>query len=184
MNTTDTATGTYQGKTAAEWRAEAAAAYKAREASWDRSDTDGCLSQWASGLTGQENGLRAQLAEQNGLTQVCAVFDLDGNLVPTVHGWGEYGEYFAILDNEERGCRRFFSPSKAKKEETARRNNAAKGFYIGLVKVPGKTKICGGGTGLAGAASCYAAIVPANRTDKGTQMVTAEHVVEVINNGQ
>lgn len=176
--------GTYQGKTADQWRAEAREMMAKREESWERSDTDGFLSQWALGSLSQDYSLCAQLAEADGLTDVCALFDLDGNLVPSVHGWGQYGEYFAVLDNDERGCRRFFNPSQARNEATARKNNAAKGFYVGTVKVPGKVAMLGGGTGLSGCASSYNAIVPCNRTDNGTVMVADEHVAEVIDNGK
>ena len=178
-----TKAGTYEGKTAAEWRAESAAMFAKREESYERSDTDGFLSQWALGSLSQDYTLRAQLAEANGLTEVCALFDLDGQLVPSIHGWGEYGEYFAVLDNDERGCRRFFNPSKARNEETARKNNAAKGFYIGTVKTQGKVKMLGGGTGLSGCASSYNAIVPQTLSDNGGTLITDEQVVEIIDNG-
>lgn len=181
--TLTTEAGTYEGKTAAEWRAESAAMFAKREESWERSDTDGFLSQWALGSLSQDYTLRAQLAEQNGLTEVCALFDLDGELVPSIHGWGEYGEYFAVLDNDERGCRRFFNPSKARNPETARKNNAAKGFYIGTVKTQGKVKMLGGGTGLSGCASAYNAIVPMTLAEGGGTLITAEQVVEIVDNG-
>src|SRR5688572_6000895 len=45
---TDEAKPTYRGKTADQWRAEAKDCRKAREDSWERSDTDGFLSQAAS----------------------------------------------------------------------------------------------------------------------------------------
>lgn len=178
-----TEAGTYEGKTAAEWRAESAEMFAKREESYDRCDTDGFLSQWALGSLSQDYSLRAQLAEANGLTEVCALFDLDGELVPSVHGWGEYGEYFAVLDNDERGCRRFFNPSKARNEETARKNNAAKGFYIGRVKTQGKVKMLGGGKGLSGCASSYNAIVAQTLGENGGTLITAEQVVEVVDNG-
>lgn len=175
--------GTYKGKTAAEWRAESAEMFAKREESYDRCDTDGFVSQWALGSLSQDYSLRAQLAEANGLTETRALFDLDGQLVPAVHGWGEYGEYFMIMDNDERGCRRFFNPSKARKDETARANNAAKGFYVGTVKVEGQVKMLGGGKGLSGAASSYNAIVPAAMGPNGGVIVDIETVVEIVDNG-
>lgn len=177
MTATQT-TGTYNGKTADDYREMAREFFAAREASWERSDSDGFLSQWASGLTAQKYTLSAQLAEANGVTDARALFDLDGNLVPAIHGFGQYGEYFVVLDNEERGCRRFFNPSYARNEATARKNNAAKGFYVGRAMVPAKVEIVGSGTGLSGAASCYPAIVPARKE------VSAETVVEIIDNGR
>lgn len=181
MTTATTTTGTYQGKTADQWRAEAAAENARRNESWERSDTDGFISQWAHQMGEGENHLKARLAEQNGMTETDALFDLDGNLIPTVHGYGEYGAYFLILDAEgnkdtTQGRNGFFSPSKAQNADVARKNNAAKGFYVGTVRVAATTKIVGGGKGLAGAATCYPAIVPAS------QMVTAD-TAEIIDNG-
>jgi hypothetical protein len=178
MTTTATAPGTYNGKTADEYRELARKFYAARQESWERSDTDGFVSQWASGLTAQQYSLSAQLADADGATEACALFDLEGNLVPSVHGWGEYGEYFIVLDNDERGCRRFFNPSKARNEATARKNNAAKGFYVGTATVPAKVEIVGGGTGLSGAASCYVAIIPARKE------VSADTVISITDNGR
>jgi hypothetical protein len=178
MNTTATTAGTYNGKTADDYRAESAKFFAARESSWDRCDTDGFVSQWASGLTAHKYLLSAQLADANGATDVRALFDLDGNLVPSIHGWGQYGEYFIVLDNEERGCRRFFNPSGARNEATAIKNNAAKGFYVGRAMVPGKVEIVGGGTGLSGAANCYPAIIPARNE------VSGETVIEIVDNGR
>lgn len=179
-----TEAGTYKGKTAAEWRAEAKTFYQAREESWERSDSDGFVSQWASGLTAQQYSESARLAEANGITEYVALFDLNGELIPTLRGYGDYGVYFTILDNDERGCKRFFNPSKAKNPETARKNNAAKGFYVGTVKMAGKVEILGGGKGLGGAANCYVLTVPQTRNDNGTVIITAEHVIEIVDNGQ
>jgi hypothetical protein len=179
MNTaTITETGTYKGRTAEQWRAESREMFAKREESYQRSDTDGFLSQWALGSLSQQYSLCAQLAEANGLTETRALFDLDGNLVPSIHGHGEYGEYFAVLDNDERGCRRFFNPSKARNDQIARRNDAAKGFYVGLVKVAGKVELLGSGKGLSGCASAYNAIIPARGE------ISTETVVEIIDNGQ
>ncbi len=175
---TATTAGTYNGKTAEEYREMARTFFAAREASWDRSDSDGFLSQWASGLTAQKYTLSAQLADADGVTDVRALFDMDGNLVPSVHGFSQYGEYFIVLDHETRGCRRFFNPSGARDETIARRNNAAKGFYVGRAMVPGKVEIVGGGTGLSGAARCYTAIIPARNE------VTADTVTDIIDNGR
>lgn len=185
MTATATQTaGTYEGKTADQWRAEAAEMMAKREESWERSDTDGFLSQWALGSLAEDYRLRAQLADADGTTEVPALFDLEGNLVPSVHGWGQYGEYFAVLDNEERGCRRFFNPSRARNEDTARKNNAAKGFYIGTVRTAAKVKMIGGGTGLSGCATARNVIVAQTYSDNDTTLITAEQVVEIIDNGR
>lgn len=176
--TTTTQAGTYQGKTAEQWRAEAAEANARRNESWDRCDTDGFVSQWAHQMHEGENNLKARLAEQNGMTEVSALFDLDGNLISALHGFGQFGEYFMILDAEgnkdaTQARNGFFSPSQARNEATARKNNAAKGFYVGSALVPATTKIVGGGKGLAGAATCYPSIVPVRPVvDAATAVIT------------
>lgn len=178
MTTTTAAqTGTFEGKTAAEWRALSVRSHEARNESWDRCDTDGFLSQWAHGLTATENEYRAQLAETDGKCDVQAAFDLDGNLLRALHGWSDYGEYFMIKDADGNKIE-FFSPSQARSETTARRNNAKKGYYVGTVRVPATVKIMGGGTGLAGAANCYAMIVPASKE------IIPSADVEIVDNGQ
>lgn len=181
MTTATTTTGTYQGKTADQWREEAAESNRRRNESWDRCDTDGFVSQWAHQMGEGENHLKAQLAEQNGMTETRALFDLDGNLIPAVHGWSDFGEYFIILDAEgnkdiTRGRKGFFNPSQAEDDDKARAADAKKGFFVGTVRVPAITKIVGGGKGLAGAASCYPAIVPASKT------ITAD-TAEIVDNG-
>lgn len=179
MTATLTATGTYKGKTADEWRALAQQRRDASRESFERSDTDGFLSQWALDMTARQYDLSAQLADTDGLTEVEALFDLDGNLVNAYHGWGRYGDYWMILDASGTKTGEYFNPSKARSDTAARKNNAAKGYYVGTAKVPGKATIVSGGTGLSGAASSYAAIVAA---DQGN--VTKETVVQVVDNGR
>jgi hypothetical protein len=53
-------------KTADQWRAEAQKQEDARRESFDRCDTDGFLSQWASGITAQVYEMKAQIAENGG----------------------------------------------------------------------------------------------------------------------
>jgi hypothetical protein len=181
---TITETGTFEGRTAAEWREMAADSARRSFESFERCDTDGFLSQWALDSSAEGYRMRAQLAETGGTTRARALFDLDGNLIPSVHGWGQYGEYFAVLDNEERGWSRFVKPSQARSEETERKNNAAKGFYVGYVTTAAKVVMIGSGTGLSGCASARNAIVPQTySTDKDTTLITAEQVVEIIDNG-
>lgn len=161
-------TGTYQGKTADEWRAMSRESYRAKEDSWDRSDTDGFMSQWASGITGLENEYKAQLAERGAWVEVSALFDLDGNLIEAQHGWSDFGEYYRIL-----ATGKFVNPSQARNPETARKNNAKKGFYEGTVKVAAVVDIRGGSI-----TSVNAGIFPVSNK------VTAESVIEIVDNGQ
>lgn len=179
MQTTTTTieTGTFEGKTAAEWRAEAAERNRRRYESQRDSDTDGYVSQWAHSMLEGEYNLKAQLAESNGTMEVAALFDLDGNLVNAVHDWNQYGEYWMVIDLNGRAVS-FFNPSQAKSETTQIKNNAKKGYFVGRAKVAATAKIVGGGTGLAGAASCYPAIVPVEKE------VSIETVLEIVDNGK
>lgn len=86
-------------KTAAEYRALAAGNHKNAEDSFDRCDTDGFLSQWASGVVAREYEYLADLAEAGGIATVTVLADLDGNEInakpiPTKHGTA-----WAILDD-------------------------------------------------------------------------------------
>lgn len=66
---------------ATEERRLAAEAESARQESYERSDTDGFVSQWASGLTAQKHRLQAELAESGGKTEASALFDTNGNII-------------------------------------------------------------------------------------------------------
>lgn len=146
--------------------------------SFDRCDTDGCMSQWASGITAREYELKATLAENGAVTQTAAVFDLDGNLVPAVWVEGTYGWSWMLLDADGRrdpslGKRGFFSPSQAAKDATRIANNAKKGFYEGLVEVEAVVDTRGGNI-----MAVHAGIFPATRE------ITPASVIAVIDNGQ
>lgn len=73
---------TAENKAAAEvLRAKALAQRQAKEESFDRSDTDGFLSQWAHGLCAQRDDLQAIVVENGGRSSFPALFDLQGRLV-------------------------------------------------------------------------------------------------------
>jgi hypothetical protein len=154
-------TGTYEGRTAAEWREASAASYRAREESWERSDTDGFVSQWASGLTGQLNEAKAILAENDGMTETRALFNLDGTVASVHNGWGQYGEWWLLNDESAaRFGKKFFAPSKANTAEKRYNADKKKGFTIGTVCVKGYATTAGGGKGMSGATGVYVATFP------------------------
>ena len=148
-----------QTLTADQHRAAAARAHQDAADSFERCDTDGFLSQWASGLTARKHEAEAELIENGGMVETAALFDLDGNVISTHHGytrnqWGRESEWWRTPDG------RFLTPSRAQTWQARERNNKAKGFTIGTVKVRGYVTIAGGGQGLGGAASCYVATFP------------------------
>lgn len=127
----------FEGHTAAEWRQMATDAVKRSQESWERSDTDGFLSQWASDTMARRYNTIADVADNNGMIEVMAAFTLDGTFASADMREGQYGAYFLIPDAvaKETGTR-FFSPSNARKEKTRKANNAKKGFTTGTVRIP------------------------------------------------
>lgn len=165
--TVKTATGTYQGKTAAEWREMSRSQYESARESFERCDTDGFLSQAASDSLARKYEYAAELAENGGVMETSAVFDLDGNLIPAKLVNGQYGSAWMLLDGNG-DCAGWFNPSFARKDATRIRNNAAKGFYEGTVKVEAKADTQGWNAG----------IYPAY------DEITAETVLEIVDNGR
>lgn len=147
--------------TPAELRAEAQRADQAAADSFERSDTDGFLSQWASSITARKLRAQAELAEAGGLTETSALFNLDGTVASTHQGEGQWGPYWVLNDAAaERYGKRFYSPSRARSMATRRANNRRKGFTVGRVSVRGYVTITGSGTGMSGAASAYVTTLP------------------------
>jgi len=127
-------TAVYEGRTAEEWRAMATGNHKRAAESFDRCDTDGFLSQWAATTVAREYELKAELAEQGGVDTFRALFDLEGNRVYAHQVETQFGTSWRLFDKDTQETVGWFSESKAQKEETARKNNAKKGFYVGTVK--------------------------------------------------
>lgn len=147
--------------TATEHREVAAAHEKEAAASFERCDTDGFLSQWASGITASKHRAEADLADNDGLIECLALFDTEGNVVSTHQGFGQYGEYWVLNDEAaEKYGKRFFSPSEAQKPGVAYARDRAKGFVFGYVSVRGYVTVKGGGTGLGGALGVFVTTLP------------------------
>lgn len=70
--------------TATEWRQRAGDSRRSSQESWERSDTDGFLSQWASDLYAQLYEAKARIAEANGTATFPALFDQNGARLPAV----------------------------------------------------------------------------------------------------
>jgi hypothetical protein len=65
----------------AEFKAEAAAHYAAKEESFQSCDTDGFVSQWAHGIMGNVAALNAQIAADGGVYPFPVLVNLDGQPV-------------------------------------------------------------------------------------------------------
>jgi hypothetical protein len=165
--------------TAAQLREKAATQDAAAEESFERSDTDGFLSQWAGNLTARKYRLQADIEEQGGRAEFPALFTIDGQLVAAKLIDTQYGTAWALLESDDPSSKFvcFVSRSNARKAATRNANLAKKGYSEGAVLAAAKADIGGSGTGLAGAASCY---VYTKRIDGGfsreVQIVRTEQV--------
>lgn len=86
-------------RTAEEFRAMARGSESKCEESFDRCDTDGFLSQWAHQANARQYRIAAQLAEQGGMEDFPALFDLDGNIVPAKIVHTKFGSKWLVLDS-------------------------------------------------------------------------------------
>ncbi|KAA9379666.1 hypothetical protein F5972_08415 [Microbispora cellulosiformans] len=164
-------TATATATTAEELRAQAAAEDAKAQRSYEDCDTDGFVSQWAHGVVAQELRLQASIEEAGGKALFPALFDTAGRLVPAKLMSGQWGVYFALLDERGRITGTWFTPSKAQDAKRARANDARKGYYVGYVMAPAQAEIRGTST-----VSCAAYAV---RTDGGYSPEA-----EVVDNGQ
>lgn len=87
-------------KTPDELRAEAAAHDASAQESFDRCDTDGFLSQWASGITAQLKRRQADLLDAGGKAEFPALFK-DGQLVAAKVIQTRYGAKFGVLASDD-----------------------------------------------------------------------------------
>lgn len=135
--------------TAAELREAAAAKQSEAYESFERCDTDGFLSQWASGLTAQQLLRQAYIADNGGMAEFLCLFTLTGEWVPAKSITTRYGTRWMVLDSDGNATGQFLPYLPAR-----RRTLADKGFVEGLALWPARAVLMGnGGTGLSGAAS-------------------------------
>lgn len=153
----NTASHTYEGKTATEWREEAHKQAAAKEESFERCDTDGFLTQWSHGIHDQLYRLKAQLAENDGMTDGWVLVDVKTNRVLMAKQiLTRRGDLCWLLnDNEfEKYGRRFLPVNYEGKS----RVHKSLGITEKKVRMRGYAKIVGYGKGLSG--NAWAAIVP------------------------
>jgi hypothetical protein len=141
--------------------------------SFERCDTDGYLSQWASQVTARELRAKADLAEAGGRWEFPALFNLDGEQVPAKLVQTRYGLSWMLLDAEGR-CAGWFNRSKAQDEAKAKAANERKGYRIGRVRADAVVVMEEGG-----AWQLYPVIVPRSRDD-----VAFGRNVEIVDNGR
>lgn len=127
MTATTTAPGTFRGKTADEWRATMRRHHSDAADSFERCDTDGFLSQWASGVNAAHAETCAELADANGRATFPALFDLNGNHVPARQVPTRYG----VSWRTETG---WHNPSEAKSGARRHAADTRKGLVMGTIE--------------------------------------------------
>lgn len=149
--------------------------------SWERSDTDGSLTQWSSSMTAELERTRAEIASNGGTAEFPALFDTEGNLVPAKRVRTQYGMAWGLLsdpDDPRSSFTGWVNESQASTPEKRAKALERKGYRIGRVKAPAGAELDApqGATGLSGATSVY---VKTYRRDGGFSKD-----VEVVHNGQ
>lgn len=159
---------------------------RAREAaqhaadSWERSDTDGFLSQHANSLSAQQHRLQAEIDDAEGLSSFPALADTDGNLVPAKLVHTRYGSAWGLLsdpDDPQSQFTGFVNTSKAATPEKRAAALAGKGYQVVTVRAPARAVLAGGGQGLGGMLGVHAAVVRADGGFSRTAEIVHEHDV-------
>jgi hypothetical protein len=128
-------------------RQEAAKHRQDREDSFERSDTDGFLSQWASGLSAQLKDAQAQIEENDGMADHRGLFrKSDGKRIRAKIIDSRYGRCWAICGADGEFTGQFFPTG-----ENSRKQKAA-GLYEDWEQAPSWAKFGGSGYGLSGQA--------------------------------
>jgi len=155
-----------QEATAEFWQAEAereteraAEALQREQESFERSDTDGFLSQWASGITARLHEVRAEIARNGGKAQFVALFTLAGERVRARVIRSRYGLCWMLLNDKDKATGEF-ALYRPRNPLTL----AKKGYREDLEWAPAAACLAApkGAKGLGGAASVYVKVF---RTD-------------------
>jgi hypothetical protein len=147
------------GRTACEWEQLAQAAelsaqrsHEASRESWERSDTDGFLSQWASDSMAREYHAKANWARHHGYTTETALLLLDGTVAAVGVRDGQFGSYYLVTPEAQAKlglAKPFVTTSKARDYGKQIAANAKKGVKVGRVRVPGSAPKLRGSNALA-----------------------------------
>lgn len=123
--------------------------------SWERSDTDGFLSQWASGINAQLANAQARIVDNGGVAQFPALFTVDGEFVPARPIESKYGTRWMVLDTAGKATGEFL-PYFPKRRDTL----AKRGYVEGFVTRPAWARCEGSGRGLSGLCSVRVVAFP------------------------
>lgn len=125
-------------KGAEKLRQEAAHSIKLAQESYERSDTAGFMSQWASNSVADKNRLKAEIAENNGKSTFRALFDLKGNYVAAKEVNTRYGWAWGIFEDPENpeNFSGFVNESKSKDDSKKAALLLKKGYTMGRIMAP------------------------------------------------
>jgi hypothetical protein len=124
--------------------------------SWERSDTDGFLSQWANDISARMYRLQAEIADAGGKSTFTGLYYGDRRVkakkIETRFGW------CWLLDGAEAAIfgRKFIPIAPYEGVSRVQKNL---GLHEALELAPAKAKIGGSGTGLSGCANAFVEVV-------------------------
>lgn len=98
-------------KTAADYTAAAQADRAASQASFDRSDTDGCLSQWAHDTSARLNDRKAEITAAGRRAEFVGLYTTDGRRVAARKITNDWGTSWLLRDDEATTYGRRFIPT-------------------------------------------------------------------------
>lgn len=129
-----------------------------REDSFQRSDTDGFLTQWACQITANRARKAAEVARRGGLDCHPGLFRAsDGKRIRAKLIDGKFGACWAVCDREGKFTGKFISDNRGPRAALAKLGLVVCGEYV-----PSRANIRGTGTGLSG--NAWACV---ERTDGG-----------------
>lgn len=133
---------------AAHWTAAELHSANRKEESWQNSDTDGALTQWAHGCLIGQYRLQARIEMWGGRHPIPALFDLDGNLVAAKRIAGNWGMVWGLLetDDPQSPIVQWVNESQAATAAKRIKMLEGKGFRIGTVLAPAVAALGGGAT--------------------------------------
>lgn len=142
-------------------RLRAAEASQRVQESWERSDTDGFMSQWAYDMTTRVELLKADVADNGGVWEFPVLVDeRTGEVVPARMVNTRYGSKWAVFATD--------MDANLTDGEVVRwvglgdKALSNKGYKVGMQERPAKVVTQGAGNGLAGAFTVQPVVVPAD----------------------
>ena len=160
---------------------------QARAESFERCDTDGFLSQWASGIGASEWRLKASVIENGGYAEFQVLVDREGTIVSDRTFTNDYGTSWLIFDEHQNRLGRKYIPHDGshitvnergyaltwdgEEDYKPRRSRVQKKLGLRQEHRQAQAWVCimGGGKGLAGAATCSAGSFPLRDENKRLQ---------------